>query len=254
MNQDAGEAGTAYRIRTGDLRLERAVSWASRRMRRRVRGLAATVRDHTNGALRAPSRGPGKPQSRFASRKPADRTRRPAGSSARRRRGRSASAPRTARTTRPATPPAAPTTRPAPGGRAPPPMTSFGMPTTGRGIDGHALQHLAPGEAALVRLLAEQVLDPGDVVERQVAMVALQLLRQRRPADDRAAVDVRHLADLVRPGRRPQVPRQLRREQDEARRSASARRPSARAGRPSRGRRARSTGPSRSRAATTSSM
>ena len=25
--------GTAYRIRTGDLRLERAVSWASRRMR-----------------------------------------------------------------------------------------------------------------------------------------------------------------------------------------------------------------------------
>jgi hypothetical protein len=27
-------AGTAYRIRTGDLRLERAVSWASRRMRR----------------------------------------------------------------------------------------------------------------------------------------------------------------------------------------------------------------------------
>jgi hypothetical protein len=29
-----GEFGTAYRIRTGDLRLERAVSWASRRMRR----------------------------------------------------------------------------------------------------------------------------------------------------------------------------------------------------------------------------
>src|SRR5436190_11523192 len=30
--------GTAYRIRTGDLRLERAVSWASRRMRPRRRG------------------------------------------------------------------------------------------------------------------------------------------------------------------------------------------------------------------------
>ena len=28
-----GGIGTAYRIRTGDLRLERAVSWASRRMR-----------------------------------------------------------------------------------------------------------------------------------------------------------------------------------------------------------------------------
>ena len=37
------EAGTAYRIRTGDLRLERAVSWASRRMRR--------ARDCTNGPL-----------------------------------------------------------------------------------------------------------------------------------------------------------------------------------------------------------
>jgi hypothetical protein len=32
-----GEIGTAYRIRTGDLRLERAVSWASRRMRRDAR-------------------------------------------------------------------------------------------------------------------------------------------------------------------------------------------------------------------------
>jgi hypothetical protein len=32
---EEGEIGTAYRIRTGDLRLERAVSWASRRMRLR---------------------------------------------------------------------------------------------------------------------------------------------------------------------------------------------------------------------------
>jgi hypothetical protein len=38
---ESGEVGTAYRIRTGDLRLERAVSWASRRMRR--------ARDCTNG-------------------------------------------------------------------------------------------------------------------------------------------------------------------------------------------------------------
>ena len=34
MGSSADEIGTAYRIRTGDLRLERAVSWASRRMRR----------------------------------------------------------------------------------------------------------------------------------------------------------------------------------------------------------------------------
>jgi integrase len=35
---ESGEVGTAYRIRTDDLRLERAVSWASRRMRRSQRG------------------------------------------------------------------------------------------------------------------------------------------------------------------------------------------------------------------------
>ena len=34
---DEGGIGTAYRIRTDDLRLERAVSWASRRMRHRCR-------------------------------------------------------------------------------------------------------------------------------------------------------------------------------------------------------------------------
>ncbi len=46
-----GSTGTAYRIRTDDLRLERAVSWASRRMRRgsgrlldRPRRIAAIVR------------------------------------------------------------------------------------------------------------------------------------------------------------------------------------------------------------------
>src|SRR5205823_4473642 len=32
----AANVGTAYRIRTGGLRLERAVSWASRRMRQEV--------------------------------------------------------------------------------------------------------------------------------------------------------------------------------------------------------------------------
>jgi hypothetical protein len=34
---ESDECGTAYRIRTGDLRLERAVSWASRRMRHGTR-------------------------------------------------------------------------------------------------------------------------------------------------------------------------------------------------------------------------
>ena len=40
--------GTAYRIRTGDLRLERAVSLASRRMRPDVRRLSRDGREYTN--------------------------------------------------------------------------------------------------------------------------------------------------------------------------------------------------------------
>ncbi len=69
-----GEIGTAYRIRTDDLRLERAVSWASRRMRR-----ALSRRDRPGGRIararrignRAPSPGPGTrfdagPRGRFA--------------------------------------------------------------------------------------------------------------------------------------------------------------------------------------------
>ena len=42
--------GTAYRIRTGDLRLERAASWASRRMRprRRWRSTAQAGRHDTS--------------------------------------------------------------------------------------------------------------------------------------------------------------------------------------------------------------
>jgi hypothetical protein len=45
--------GTAYRIRTGDLRLERAVSWASRRMRRRrAGGCRQAGRHDTSGPLR----------------------------------------------------------------------------------------------------------------------------------------------------------------------------------------------------------
>jgi hypothetical protein len=66
-----------------------------------------------------------------------------------------------------------------------------------------------------VRLLAEEVLDPQDVVHRQVAMIALELFRQRRPADRGLAVDVRDLAQLMRTDRDAQVARQIGREQDE---------------------------------------
>ena len=48
-----GWSGTAYRIRTGDLRLERAVSWASRRMRPRRRRAS---RAGPVGMIPAPSR------------------------------------------------------------------------------------------------------------------------------------------------------------------------------------------------------
>jgi hypothetical protein len=49
--------GTAYRIRTDDLRLERAVSWASRRMRRRCRHEGRTVPDDSNPGAEASRRG-----------------------------------------------------------------------------------------------------------------------------------------------------------------------------------------------------
>ncbi len=59
------------------------------------------------------------------------------------------------------------------------------------------------------------MLDPQDVVHRQVAMIALELLRQGRPPDQGLAVHIRNLAELVRAGWDPQVARQVRGEQDE---------------------------------------
>src|SRR6476469_7296807 len=52
-----GWVGTAYRIRTGDLRLERAVSWASRRMRLRTAttdSMSRPDRDDSNGPRSSP--------------------------------------------------------------------------------------------------------------------------------------------------------------------------------------------------------
>ncbi len=104
-------------------------------------------------------------------------------------------------------------------------------PITRRGVSSRTRrrsarrQHLATRRPGLVRLLAEQVLDAQDVGQGQVAMVALQLLGERLPADQRLAVDVRDLAQLMRPRRDPQLARQLGAEQDERRPSASARPP-----------------------------
>ena len=103
-------------------------------------------------------------------------------------------------------------------------MTSFGI-SPRPPVDGHAGEHLAPGRSGLVRLLAEQVLDAQDVGEGQVAVLALELLGQGLPADDRRAVRLGDLAQLVRPGGRPEVARQLRADQDERRRSRAARPP-----------------------------
>ncbi len=63
---ETGDFGTAYRIRTGGLRLERAVSWASRRMRRRggrcdrpgARIAGAARRLQPSGAWRSVRHGP----------------------------------------------------------------------------------------------------------------------------------------------------------------------------------------------------
>ena len=68
---------------------------------------------------------------------------------------------------------------------------------------------LAPSGPGLVRFLAKQMLDPQDVSQREVAIVAEQPFGERLPADQRAPVYLGDLAQLVRPRRRPQVPRQL---------------------------------------------
>ena len=91
----AVRVGTAYRIRTGDLRLERAVSWASRRMRRgagrNVRPATENSRTGADPATWTGVRGGGSRGRPGASRRPAD-------SPALRAPGRSGNGPRTART------------------------------------------------------------------------------------------------------------------------------------------------------------
>src|SRR5664279_3725823 len=54
-------------------------------------------------------------------------------------------------------------------------------------VHGHAREHVRAGASGLPGLLAQQVLDPQDVVERHVAVLALELLREGVPADDRVA-------------------------------------------------------------------
>ena len=105
---ETGEIGTAYRIRTGDLRLERAVSWASRRMRHRDDGGGHRRRGEGYQRARdASTVGSGGPGVRAdASRGTRGWPRRPAGGSVRRQRGRSANARRRARTPHRATRPA----------------------------------------------------------------------------------------------------------------------------------------------------
>ena len=83
-------------------------------------------------------------------------------------------------------------------------MTSRGTSGDAAPIDRHAGEHLAPRRAGLVRLLAEQVLDAQHVGQGQVAMVAQQPLGERLPADERLAVDLGDLAQLVRPRGRAQ--------------------------------------------------
>jgi hypothetical protein len=68
-----------------------------------------------------------------------------------------------------------------------------------------------------VRLLPEQVLDPEHVLDREVPVLASQLLGQRLPAEEALAVDVRHVAQLERQRRLTELRRQLGREQDQRR-------------------------------------
>ena len=72
------------------------------------------------------------------------------------------------------------------------------------------------GAAALVRLLSQQVLDPEDVGDRQVAVIAQELLGQGRPADPRSTIHVGDITQLMLRGRLSQRGRRLRRDEDQA--------------------------------------
>ena len=61
-------------------------------------------------------------------------------------------------------------------------------------IDGDALEDLALDEARFVRFLTEEVLQPNDVGDREVAVIALELLREGLPTDVISPVDVGDLA------------------------------------------------------------
>ncbi len=78
-------------------------------------------------------------------------------------------------------------------------------------------QHGRPGPARLPRLLAEQVLDPQDLVERQVAVLALQLLGEGLPAERGAPVDRRDVPRDLGPAGRADRGGRLGVEQHEAR-------------------------------------
>ena len=175
MNQDAGEAGTAYRIRTGDLRLERAVSWASRRMRRRVRGLAATGRDDTNRALRAPSPAPRQASVQSVRlEEPADRLGDLLVALLADHQAVVRVRPERLERRRPATPPAAPTSTPGTWRSSAAPIDELaGSSTTGRGIDRHALSIWRRARPLSCGFWPSMCWMRSDVLERQVALVAL---------------------------------------------------------------------------------
>ena len=217
--------GTAYRIRTGDLRLERAVSWASRRMRQGLDGWRPTVAEDTRGAANPRNRGGRRRPTGGWSRGTRGASRRPGGSSARRARARSASGPRTARTARRATPPAARPRAPGRRRRGPPPITSRGTSGSADRSTGTPWRTWRFDRARLERLLAQQVLDPQDVGEREVAVLALELLGQRLPAERGAPVGVGDVAHDVGPDRVADLLRELGRDEHVAPRPAPARRP-----------------------------
>ena len=189
-------SGTAYRIRTGDLRLERAVSWASRRMRRRRSGGS-----HHDGRQRYQTSPPGRPDRLPAA--PSEPMGLEEGPD---RLGdllvAALAVDQTVVGVRPerlelrvrATPPAARRRRARCSGRGRRAMTSRGTSATARGSTGIAGDHLASSGPGLVRLLAEQVLDAQDVGEGQVAVVAQQLAPGASPSRSGC-------------GRRPRAPR-----------------------------------------------
>ena len=171
-------------------------------------------RCHTGCTTSGPRVGPGSRRVRGgSSRGTCAASRPPGGSSAPPGPGRSGSARRRARTPRPSHSARRSTSGSGTYMSRPAPIDEPRHVRQRGPVHRHAGQHLPARAPGLERLLAQHVLDPEDVREREVAVLADELLGQRLPAELGPAVGVRDVAHDVRARGLAQLLRRLGRDE-----------------------------------------